>query len=56
MTHDLAVVRQVAERVYVMYQGEVVESGPAQEILSQPKHWYTKQLMASVPAAASRTG
>ena len=56
ITHDLAVVRQVADRIYVLYQGEVVEAGPAHEILSAPKHWYTRQLMDSVPGAASRTG
>jgi peptide/nickel transport system ATP-binding protein len=56
ITHDLAVVRQVADRIYVLFKGEVVESGPADDILSQPKHWYTRQLMESVPSAASRTG
>ena len=55
ITHDLAVVRQVADRIYVLYQGEVVEAGPAHEILSQPKHWYTKQLMESVPGTTSLT-
>jgi peptide/nickel transport system ATP-binding protein len=55
ITHDLAVVRQVADRIYVLLKGEVVESGPADEILSQPKHAYTRQLMDSVPGAASRT-
>jgi peptide/nickel transport system ATP-binding protein len=56
ITHDLAVVRQVADRIYVLFKGEVVESGPADEILSQPKHWYTRQLMDSVPGASSGTG
>jgi peptide/nickel transport system ATP-binding protein len=56
ITHDLAVVRQVADRIYVMYQGEIVESGPADEILSQPKHAYTRQLMESVPGAARSHG
>ena len=56
ITHDLAVVRQVADRIYVLFKGEVVESGPADEILSQPKHAYTRQLMASVPGATARTG
>jgi len=56
ITHDLAVVRQVADRIYVMYEGEIVESGPADEVLSQPKHWYTRRLMDSVPGAASRAG
>ncbi len=56
ITHDLAVVRQVADRIYVLLEGEIVESGPADEILSQPKHPYTKRLMDSVPGATSRTG
>jgi len=56
ITHDLAVVRQVADRIYVLLEGEIVESGPADEILSQPKHPYTRRLMESVPGAASRTG
>ncbi len=56
ITHDLAVVRQVADRIYVLFKGEVVEAGPAHEILSQPKHEYTKQLMASVPGATTVTG
>ena len=54
ITHDLAVVRQVADRIYVLFQGEVVEEGSASEILSQPKHWYTRQLMDSVPGATGR--
>jgi len=56
ITHDLAVVRQVADRIYVLYQGEIVESGPAHEILSAPTHWYTRELMDSVPGARSRAG
>jgi peptide/nickel transport system ATP-binding protein len=56
ITHDLAVVRQVADRIFVLYRGEVVESGPATQILSSPAHWYTRQLMDSVPGAAARTG
>jgi peptide/nickel transport system ATP-binding protein len=54
ITHDLAVVRQVADRIYVLYKGEVVESGPADEILSAPKHPYTQRLMASIPGAADQ--
>jgi peptide/nickel transport system ATP-binding protein len=55
ITHDLAVVRQVADRVFVLFKGEVVESGPADEVLSRPKHPYTIRLMESVPRTASRT-
>jgi peptide/nickel transport system ATP-binding protein len=56
ITHDLAVVRQLADRVYVLFKGEVVESGPTDEVLSQPKHPYTTRLMESVPGATTLTG
>jgi peptide/nickel transport system ATP-binding protein len=56
ITHDLAVVRQVADRIFVLYRGEVVESGSAQTILSNPSHPYTRRLMDSVPGAEARTG
>jgi peptide/nickel transport system ATP-binding protein len=49
ITHDLAVVRQVVDRVYVMYQGAIVESGPVERVLDRPEHDYTKRLVASVP-------
>jgi peptide/nickel transport system ATP-binding protein len=49
ITHDLAVVRQVVERVYVMYQGEVVEQGLVDDVLDHPKHEYTIKLVDSVP-------
>ncbi len=42
VTHDLAVVRQVADRVYVLYQGSVVEEGPTEQVLDQPQHEYTR--------------
>jgi peptide/nickel transport system ATP-binding protein len=49
ITHDLAVVRQVVERVYVLYRGNVVEAGPVDEVLSNPKDPYTIKLVDSVP-------
>lgn len=49
IAHDLAVVRQVCDYVYVMQSGEVVEAGPTTMILSNPRHEYTKELIASVP-------
>jgi peptide/nickel transport system ATP-binding protein len=49
ITHDLAVVRQVVERVYVLYRGEVVESGPVDRVLDAPEHPYTARLVESVP-------
>jgi peptide/nickel transport system ATP-binding protein len=49
ITHDLAVVRQVVDRVYVLYRGAVVESGPVDRVLDSPSHEYTARLVASVP-------
>ena len=49
ITHDLAVVRQVVERAYVLYQGEVVEEAPVDALFDDPQHDYTKRLIASVP-------
>jgi peptide/nickel transport system ATP-binding protein len=53
ITHDLAVVRQVVDRVYVLYQGNVVEQGPVARVLDNPQHSYTKRLIASIPRAAA---
>ncbi len=47
ITHDLAVVASVCERVMVMYKGRIVESGPVREVFTQPKHSYTKSLLAA---------
>ncbi|MEM1361793.1 MAG: oligopeptide/dipeptide ABC transporter ATP-binding protein [Pseudomonadota bacterium] len=49
ISHDLAVVEAVSDRVAVLYFGSVVELGPAQEIFSRPRHPYTKLLAASAP-------
>jgi peptide/nickel transport system ATP-binding protein len=49
ITHDLAVVRQVAERIYVLYLGEIVEQGPAEDVIGRPRHPYTKRLIDSIP-------
>ncbi len=49
VTHNLAVVAEIADRVCVMYAGEIVEEGPAREVLYQPRHPYTAALIASVP-------
>jgi len=49
ITHNLGVVRETADRVYVMDKGRVVETGPRQAIFEAPQHDYTKRLMAAVP-------
>src|SRR5204862_1320069 len=49
ITHDLAIVRHMAERVCVMTQGEIVENGPTPEIFARPKHSYTRRLLAAEP-------
>ena len=49
ITHDLGVVAKIAQKVLVMYAGEIVESGPARALLDNPLHPYTKGLIASVP-------
>jgi peptide/nickel transport system ATP-binding protein len=49
ISHDLAVVGQMASRVAVMRGGQVLETGPASRILSAPEHAYTRSLLAAVP-------
>lgn len=49
ITHDLGVVYEMCERVIVLYCGEVVEDAPAEEIFANPKHPYTRGLMATLP-------
>ena len=49
ITHDMAVVAQMADRVVVMYQGRKVEEGTVHEIFNNPQHEYTKSLLAAVP-------
>ncbi|MGI9478269.1 MAG: dipeptide ABC transporter ATP-binding protein [Hyphomicrobiaceae bacterium] len=51
VTHDIGVIANIADRVCVMYNGEIVESGPVREILGDPQHAYTQSLIAAVPRA-----
>lgn len=55
ITHDLAVVRQLVTRIYVLYRGEVVEEGLVDDVLDFPQHPYTKQLIASIPTGSSES-
>lgn len=52
ISHDIAVVRYVADRIAVMYRGTIVEIGRAADLISNPRHPYTKMLLASVPEFA----
>jgi len=54
VSHDLAVVSQICDRVGVMLRGEIVESGSVREVLDNPQHAYTKALLGSAPRAGSR--
>ncbi len=55
ISHDMGVIRHMCRRVAVMYQGQVVESGPRDEVLSNPQHPYTQRLLAAVPKPPRRT-
>jgi ABC-type glutathione transport system ATPase component len=50
ITHDLGLAWNIADRVAVMYRGELVEVGPVDEVLSDPKHSYTRSLLAALPS------
>ncbi len=49
ISHDLAVVKYMADDILVMSRGEIVERGSAEEIYANPQHPYTKQLLAAIP-------
>lgn len=50
VTHDLAAARFISDRTAVMYLGQIVEVGPTLEVISNPKHPYTKALLAAIPS------
>jgi len=54
ITHNVAAVRFVADRIAVMYLGQIVEHGPTRDVLEHPVHPYTKALLAAVPVADAR--
>ncbi|MGW1676215.1 dipeptide ABC transporter ATP-binding protein [Saccharopolyspora sp. NPDC002376] len=54
ITHDLGLAWNIADRVAVMYQGELVEVGPVEQVLLDPQHDYTKTLLAAVPSVDRR--
>ena len=56
ITHDMAVVAQMADRVVVMFRGEKVEEGPVEDIFENPQHPYTQNLLAAVPKLGEMHG
>jgi oligopeptide/dipeptide ABC transporter ATP-binding protein len=54
ITHNFGVVAETCDRVLVMYAGRIIESGPTQQVLSSPKHPYTKGLLESLPSTDAR--
>ena len=56
ITHDMAVVAQIADRVVVMYRGNKVEEGPVEQIFNDPQHEYTRALLAAVPKLGEMRG
>ena len=56
ITHDLAVVSQVTENIAVMYAGKIVETGPTEAIVKDPRHPYTQGLIKAIPGGTLTTG
>jgi peptide/nickel transport system ATP-binding protein len=54
VSHNMAVIRYISDRIAVMYAGKLVELGPKQELLTHPRHPYTELLLAAVPRTVDR--
>jgi peptide/nickel transport system ATP-binding protein/oligopeptide transport system ATP-binding protein len=52
ISHDLGVVKHVADRIAVMYLGRIVETGPADQVFAEPRHPYTRALLSAIPVAS----
>lgn len=49
ITHDMGLAYYISDRVLIMHKGDIVEEGGPEEIVSNPQHWYTKNLISSIP-------
>jgi microcin C transport system ATP-binding protein len=56
ITHDLGIVRHMAQRVCVMQGARIVEAGPTEQVFKSPQHAYTQQLLAAEPKRRARVG
>ena len=56
ITHDMGVIAEMADRVVVMFGGEIMEEGPVEQIFHDPQHEYTQRLIAAVPRIGSMKG
>lgn len=55
ISHEIAFVERVSHRIAVMYQSEIVEIGPTDQVLRRPQHDYTRKLLSAVPVSRPRT-